>query len=158
MPLNHPGRGPIHLLLVDWDPITIPNRARMKEWQTACEKAYSLMLDWWDKSWGGSWGIPYRNEHAIKKNLWCHTALENRSLYSKYVRSVYLCLCIFVATNACSSKKLFLPFNHKKPIRMCHEFQFYLSRADNTHFLVFNAAKHSHSLIATQKQLEMSAK
>lgn len=40
-PLNHPSRGPIHLLLVDWDPITIPNRARMKEWQTACEETDS---------------------------------------------------------------------------------------------------------------------
>lgn len=67
-------------MLVDWDPITIPNRARMKEWQTACEQAHSLMVDWWDKSWGGSWGIPYRSEHTIK-NLWCHKALGNRPFF-----------------------------------------------------------------------------
>lgn len=43
----------------------------MKEWQTACEEAHSLLVDWWDKSWGSSWGIPYQHEHTnnIKKKL-----------------------------------------------------------------------------------------
>lgn len=49
-----------------------------------------------------------------------------------------------------------MPFHHEKPIRTCHEFEYYLEK-NNTHFLVFNAAKHCHSVIAMQRQLEMSA-
>lgn len=41
---------------------------------------------------------------------------------------------------------------------MCHDFQFYVSRADNTHFLAFYAVKHSYCLKAMQKRLQMSAK
>lgn len=74
-----------------------------------------------------------------------------------------LCVgCVSVVWHLCSpkihfAKKVFLPVNHKKPISMCHEFQFYLSPAYNINFLVFNAAKHSHFLIAMQERLEMRA-
>lgn len=92
LPLNHLGWRPIHLLLVDWDPITIPNRARREEWQTASSQ---LIVDWWDKSWGGSWAIPYQDEHPIK-NLWCDTALENSPLTLLCVRGVsLLSKCVF---------------------------------------------------------------
>jgi len=40
---------------------------------------------------------------------------------------------------------------------MCQEFRFICPLVENTNFLVFNAAKHSHSLISMQEQLEMSA-
>lgn len=127
----------------------------MKEWQTASEEAHSLIVDWWDKSQAGSWGIPYRNEHTIKTSD--VTVLENRPFTLVCEWSVYLLLGILAAKNACFTKKLFLPFNHKKLIRMCHEFQCYLSRADNAHFLVFTAPKYSHSLVVMQTQLEVSA-
>lgn len=83
--------------------------------------------------------------------------MTGRPPYTMYTVCI-CCSALFVAKNARFAKKVFLSLNHKKPIRMCHEFQFYLSRADNTHFLVFNAARHSHSLIALQKQLEMRCK
>lgn len=96
-PLNHPSWGPIHLLLVDWDPITIPNSATMKERQTACEEAHSLTADWWDKSWGSSWGIPYQGKHTDKN-------IKNRLL------PLPRCLCF--------ANKVFQQFNHKKLIEM----------------------------------------
>lgn len=80
----------------------------------------------------------------------------NFSLCIEFLR-VYLLPCVFVAKNVCFTKKVFLSFNHKKPIKMCHKLQFYLSLAGNTHFLVFNTAKQSHCLIAMQKLLLMSA-
>lgn len=73
-----------------------------------------------------------------------------------------LCVeCVSVVWHLCLpkihfAKKVFLPFNHKKPISMCHESQFYLSPAYNINFLVFNAAKHSHFLKAMQERREQN--
>lgn len=116
------------------------------EWKNGRQpvKRPTLIVDWWDKSWGGSWGILYRNKRTIK-NLSCQTAQKN----------VYLLLCILAAIDVRFAKMLFLPFNHKKPISMWWVSVLCVPRG--YHFS-FNAAKHSYSLIEMQKQVEVRAK
>lgn len=135
-PLNHPSRGPIHLLLVDWDPITIPNRARMKEWQTACEETNSRgrlmgqILGWFMRhptslhTYHQESLMPY----ATKKQAFHHTPciippfvalhFEKSPFYQEYIYIFFIFnqFCVLMSYQSCSylkcCKTFSLPYRH----------------------------------------------
>lgn len=97
------------------------------EWRNGRQlvKRPTLIVDWWDKSWGGSWGILYRNKHTIK-NLSCHIALGNRSfiiVYSMY-RSCICCSAFLLPKMCVSLRSNFCHSTIRSPLRCVMTFSF----------------------------------